>query len=106
MQLFIVMAGYDYDGLCGQWVFVDEASARAKFEVYAEGLRAEDKSSEGDYVVLKGPFAPGEDVHDVGFERVIAACEPGHDRREAAYQASLAKRREARRAAKAASAAV
>lgn len=104
MKLFIVMAGYDFDGLCGQWIFTDEAAARAKFDAYAEGLRAEDKKFEGDYISLKGPFAPGEDVHDLGAERVIAACDPGQERREAAHQAALAKRREARRAVKAAAA--
>ena len=105
MQLFIVTAGYDYEGNCGQWAFADEASARAKFDAYSAALRAEDEGASGDYVTLRGPFPLGENMCDYGSAKLIAHCNPAQEAAEAAYQARLAKAKEKRRAAKAARAA-
>jgi len=60
MQIFIVTAGIHYEGLRAQWVFADEASARAKYkEFLAKGALAHIGA---DYVTLAGPFAPGDNV--------------------------------------------
>lgn len=102
VKLFIVTVGYSYDGPSSQRIFLNEAAAAAQFEVEVEGLRSEDPA--GDYVELTGPYAVGEDVAPFEVSKRIAYCNPDEEAREAAYQASLAKRREARRAAKAAAA--
>ena len=100
MNIFIVTAGWDYEGMCGLWAFTDEAQARMQFELYAAKLRDGDKDTKGDYVTLKGPYTLGENMSDYDREKAMAqgtAC-------GAAYQARLTAAKEKRKAKKAAAA--
>lgn len=90
--IYVVTAGYSYEGSCGQWAFLDEAAARARFEEVAAGLRAGDDDFDGDYVVLDGPFAPGDDIlATVG--RQLAYCHPQEEAAAARAAARKAKRK-------------
>ena len=104
MNIFIVTAGWDYEGTCGLWAFADEAQARMQFELYAAKLRDGDEDTEGDCVTLRGPFALGENMCDYSSAKLIAHCNPAQEAAEAAYQARLAAAKEKRRAKKAAAA--
>lgn len=106
MNIFIVTAGWDYEGTCGQWAFTDEAAARMQFDLVAAKLRDGDEDTKGDYVTLRGPFALGENMDDHSTAKLIIHCNPAQEAAEAAYQARLARAKEARRAKKAAAAAV
>lgn len=76
MNIFIVTAGWDYEGTCGQWAFTDEAAARMQFELYAAKLRDGDEDTKGDYVTLRGPFTLGENMCDYSSAKLIAHCNP------------------------------
>ena len=82
IQIFVVTTGYSYEGPSGQWVFLDEAPARAKYEEVAAEVRA----NTGDYVVLDGPFTPGENVHYM-LGKQLAYCNPKQEAVEAARRA-------------------
>jgi hypothetical protein len=98
MQIFIVTAGIHYEGLRAQWVFADEASARAKYESFLDAKKLARLGA--DYVALTGPFAPGADVlADVGKE--LAHYDPKAEAEAARRAAYNEKRKAARRAAKA-----
>ena len=101
MQLFIVMAGWDYEGTCGQWAFTDEAAARMQFDLVAAKLRDGDEDTKGDYVTLRGPFALGENMDDHSSAKLITHCNPAQEAAEASYQARLAAAKEKRRLSKA-----
>lgn len=104
MNIFIVTAGWDYEGMCGLWAFTDEAQARMQFELYAAKLRDGDKDTKGDYVTLKGPYTLGENMSDYDREKAMAHCNPAQEAAEAAYQARLTAAKEKRKAKKAAAA--
>lgn len=106
--IYIVTTGWDYEGFNGQWVFTDEASARAHYETLASRMRAAEEdiscAPPADFVSLRGPFALGQDMLSTNDR--IAYCHPRREAEEAArqtaHQAKLAKDRAARRAKKAA----
>lgn len=101
MNIFIVTAGWDYEGTCGQWAFTDEAAARMQFDLVAAKLRDGDEDEKGDYVTLRGPFALGENMCDYVNAKPIAHYHPAQEAAEAAHQSRLAAAKEKRRLSKA-----
>ena len=97
MKVYTVEAGYNWEGVCGLWVFTDEVPARAKFEAVAAAIRKEENWEQGDYVSLRGPFAVGENTAVRAAK--IAYCNPKFEASEAADKARAAARLAARRAA-------
>lgn len=106
INVFIVTSAWDYEGNVNQWIYVDEAEARAQFDYQASLLkavfRARNTARLADSVTLEGPFPFGSNVLSFGEKRVIAHCHPAHEAKEAAYQARLQRDKEKRAAKKAA----
>jgi hypothetical protein len=88
--IYVVTSGYNYEGPCGQWIFLDAAPARAKFDEVAAGLRAGGDDFDGDYVALDGPFGHGDDLRDV-VGKQLAYCNPQQEAVEAARAAKRKK---------------
>lgn len=108
INVFIVTSAWDYEGNVNQWIYADEAQARAQFDYQAGLLKAEfltpNAIRSADSVTFEGPFPLGSNVLSFGEKRVIAHCHPAHEAKEAAYQARLQRDKEKRRAKKAAAA--
>jgi hypothetical protein len=74
IRIYVVTVSVAYEGPAAQHVFLDEPSARDAFNNLAAELRDGDLEF-GDAVVLSGPFAPGDDIHDA-INKVQAVCNP------------------------------
>lgn len=83
--IYVVTEGWQSGETSGQWFFFDEASARAKFAaIRAEIVEAPGKDLFGctaDFVVLEGPFAPGEQAAFQNSKK-IAYSNPGLEARQ------------------------
>lgn len=77
--IYVVTAGWDYEGTSVRWVFTNETAARLQVASVADKIR-EGATEFGDWVAAKGPYAPGEAIRTDDGKQIAYSNPEAEDR--------------------------